>query len=185
MFTAARPRPLLSEVPEVAAVFAAEPEETGAVNVLRAKLSGLSEEDQERELLGLVRKHAAAVLGYAGPDDVDASRAFRELGFDSLTAIELRNRLTAATGLKLSATLVFDYPNATTLARVPEILSAPVFIVPRIELDPSDGETPNFDRALSWRRPSSLLAIRAVQRLANETSQDQNSALLPDNRKLR
>ncbi|GAB3152788.1 type I polyketide synthase [Amycolatopsis stemonae] len=121
VFTAARPRPLLSEVPEVAAVLAAEAEvteeQTGAAGALRTKLSGLSEVDQERELLALVRKHAASVLGYAGPDDVDPSRAFRELGFDSLTAIELRNRLTAATGLKLSATLVFDYPNATTLAR--------------------------------------------------------------------
>ncbi|MEV7045355.1 type I polyketide synthase [Amycolatopsis sp. NPDC051061] len=131
VFTAARPRPLLSEVPEVAAVLAAEAEvteeETGASGALRAKLSALSEPDQERELLGLVRKHAAAVLGYAGPEDVDASRAFRELGFDSLTAIELRNRLTAATGLKLSATLVFDYPNATTLARHvrTEVLGAP------------------------------------------------------------
>lgn len=131
VFTAARPRPLLSEVPEVAAVLAAESEvteaETGAAGALRAKLSALSEEDQERELLGLVRKHAAAVLGYAGPEDVDSSRAFRELGFDSLTAIELRNRLTAATGLKLSATLVFDYPNPTTLARHvrTEVLGAP------------------------------------------------------------
>ncbi|WP_436387326.1 type I polyketide synthase [Amycolatopsis sp. MEPSY49] len=131
VFTAARPRPLLSEVPEVAAVLAAASEvteeETGAAGALRAKLSALSEADQDRELLGLVRKHAAAVLGYTGPEDVDASRAFRELGFDSLTAIELRNRLTAATGLKLSATLVFDYPNATTLARHvrTEVLGAP------------------------------------------------------------
>ncbi len=131
VFTAARPRPLLSEVPEVAAVLAAESEvteeQTGAAGALRARLSALSEPDQERELLGLVRKHAAAVLGYAGPEDVDSSRAFRELGFDSLTAIELRNRLTAATGLKLSATLVFDYPTATALARHVrgEVLGAP------------------------------------------------------------
>ncbi|MGW5724147.1 type I polyketide synthase [Amycolatopsis sp. NPDC003865] len=131
VFTAARPRPLLSEVPEVAAVLAAASEvteeQTGAAGALRAKLSALSEADQDRELLAMVRKHAAAVLGYAGPEDVDAARAFRELGFDSLTAIELRNRLTAATGLKLSATLVFDYPNATTLARHvrAEVLGAP------------------------------------------------------------
>ncbi|MGY5138227.1 SDR family NAD(P)-dependent oxidoreductase, partial [Streptomyces nigrescens] len=83
---------------------------------LGRRLAGLTDVEQQQLVLTVVRTQVAAVLGYAGPEEVPGGRPFSELGFDSLTAVELRNILTTVTGLRLPATLVFDYPTSEVLA---------------------------------------------------------------------
>ncbi|MEV6280664.1 type I polyketide synthase [Nocardia sp. NPDC051832] len=112
-FTVARPSPLLTELHQ------ARPsaEELGGDEsaVLRARLAGLPEPERHDALLEFVRARAASVLGHADAEEIPADRPFREFGFDSLTAVELRGRLSRATGLRLPATLVFDFPTLTAL----------------------------------------------------------------------
>ncbi|OBI81875.1 type I polyketide synthase, partial [Mycobacterium asiaticum] len=85
-------------------------------SALAHRLQGLAEAEQHAVLLDLVRSHIATVLGNIAPEAIDPDKAFQELGFDSLTAVEMRNRLKTATGLSLSPTLIFDYPTPNGLA---------------------------------------------------------------------
>jgi pimaricinolide synthase PimS1 len=102
--------PLLRDLLRVTA----RPEgETGS---LVERLAGVAEGEREAVVVDLVRRHAAAVLGHASVEVVEPDRAFQELGFDSLAAVELRNRLGASTGLSLPPTLVFDYPSVAAIA---------------------------------------------------------------------
>ncbi|CAL9385567.1 Narbonolide_10-deoxymethynolide synthase PikA1, modules 1 and 2 [Streptomyces sp. enrichment culture] len=88
----------------------------GSERSLGARVAGLSADERVRVLTDLVQGVVAAILGHDDPREVEADRAFQELGFDSLNAVELRNRLNALSGLRLANTVVFDYPSVTALA---------------------------------------------------------------------
>jgi acyl transferase domain-containing protein/NADPH:quinone reductase-like Zn-dependent oxidoreductase/NAD(P)-dependent dehydrogenase (short-subunit alcohol dehydrogenase family) len=81
------------------------------------ELRGRAPKERERELLNMVCADAAAVLGYSSSDDIDADRAFKDFGFDSLSAVEFKNRILASTGVNLAVTAVFDHPTPRKLAQ--------------------------------------------------------------------
>jgi polyketide synthase 12 len=83
---------------------------------LEAQLTGLPTVERRRVITALVRTHAAAALGRSDTESIHPDTTFKDLGFDSLTGVELRNRLSAATGLRLPPALVFDYPDPAGLA---------------------------------------------------------------------
>ncbi|MFI1770038.1 type I polyketide synthase, partial [Streptomyces sp. NPDC020800] len=89
---------------------------TGGQNGLAARLAATSPAEQQETVQDLVKAQAALVLGMSGPEAVEPGRSFRDIGFDSLTSVELRNRLNTVTGLRLPATAVFDYPTPSALA---------------------------------------------------------------------
>ncbi|MEV4921149.1 type I polyketide synthase, partial [Streptomyces tirandamycinicus] len=118
--TAARPSPLIGDLSESRRIPKALAATTGGPaapgSTMRDRLTGLPAAEQERVLLEAVRTEAAQVLGHASPAAVEAHRPFRDLGFDSLMAVELRNRLSRESGTRLPATLLFDHPTAAAVA---------------------------------------------------------------------
>ncbi|MGY1434190.1 type I polyketide synthase [Streptomyces reniochalinae] len=113
LFTSARNRPLMADIDEVARVVTAASATAAeeATAPLRARLLPLGDRDRDRLLTDLVREQVATVLGHSDPADVEVDRAFRDLGFDSVSAVELRTRLQAATGARVPTTVIFDHPN--------------------------------------------------------------------------
>ncbi|MEV5434369.1 SDR family NAD(P)-dependent oxidoreductase, partial [Streptomyces sp. NPDC052701] len=128
-YTLARPRPLLDEIPEAVAALdgGAEQETSADAPALAARLVGMPRVEATRAVHELVRSHVAALLGYDDALALDTRRAFDDLGFDSVAAVDLRGRLTKATGRKLPSTMIFDYANPAALSDflLTELLPAP------------------------------------------------------------
>ncbi|MEV5431931.1 type I polyketide synthase [Streptomyces sp. NPDC052701] len=117
-FTSRRPSPLLSALADTPTGHhpgGEAPDDSAAASLVR-RLSGLPEQERRRTLRELVRDLATEVLGRSADRAIGVDRAFRDVGFDSLTAVELRNRLNSETGLRLPPTLVFDHPTPRHLA---------------------------------------------------------------------
>ncbi|EXU62663.1 polyketide synthase, partial [Streptomyces sp. PRh5] len=144
-------------------------EGAAASGALARRLVGLGEAEQRDVLLDLVRTNVAAVLGYAGPETVEPDRSFRELGFDSLTAVELRNALGAVSELRLPATLVFDYPTPAVLAEFlrAEVVGAAAAVAGPVVVSAADDE-PIAIVGLGCRYPGGVETPEDLWRLVME-----------------
>ncbi|HXB87595.1 SDR family NAD(P)-dependent oxidoreductase, partial [Mycobacterium sp.] len=141
-------------------------------SALLQRLEGLPEDDQQAVLLDLVRSHIATVLGNTTAEAIDPDKAFQELGFDSLTAVEMRNRLKAATGLALSPTLIFDYPNSAALAGYfrQELVGTSTESTP--QLAPGEAEIQRVVASIPVKRLRQAGVLDVLLSLANEGGAD-------------
>ncbi|WP_157734714.1 type I polyketide synthase [Actinopolyspora erythraea] len=155
-YTATRHRPLLDRL--VTTTSPQRAGETGEPETesLRDRLAGLPRAERRAELVRLVRGNAATVLGHEDPKAAPASTPFKDLGFDSLAAVRMRNMLNAATGLRLPATLVFDHPNALAVAD---------FLEAELDTESSEG------------RPSALAGLEALEEALPEVPETEREKL--------
>ncbi|MET7609421.1 type I polyketide synthase, partial [Streptomyces avermitilis] len=161
-FTVGRPSALLGDLPEAERILTADSTAggpgTAAASPLADRLARMHETEQHALLVDLVRTHAAAVLGHNNAGEVEADRAFKDLGFDSLTAVELRNKLKAETGLALPPTLVFDHPNAQALARQlrTELTGLTIAAAPEAPAAPAEDDDPIAIVGMACRYPGGV-----------------------------
>ncbi|GHI29238.1 hypothetical protein Sdagh_09680 [Streptomyces daghestanicus] len=133
------------------------------------ELERLTAPQRLRRLVDLVRTQAAHTIGHEDADAIDRERSFKEMGFDSLAAVELRNRIATATGIRLPATLIFDYPNPAVVARQ---LAERLFPEP---VDEEEIDGPREERlrgvlaSVSLERLRELGLLSGLLRLADET----------------
>ncbi|HXO82732.1 MAG TPA: type I polyketide synthase, partial [Mycobacterium sp.] len=141
-------------------------------SALLQRLEGLPDDEQREILLDLVRSHIATVLGNTTAEAIDPDKAFQELGFDSLTAVEMRNRLKSATGLPLSPTLIFDYPNSAALAGYfhQELVGASAGVAPKAA--PGEEEIQRVVASIPVKRLRQAGVLELLLGLANEAEGD-------------
>jgi acyl transferase domain-containing protein/D-arabinose 1-dehydrogenase-like Zn-dependent alcohol dehydrogenase/acyl carrier protein len=169
-----RSSPLLAGLPAARkaaeAVEAARRETESVTSELHQRLRGLAEGERIEPVLDLVRTIAAAVLGHAGKESVSPGKAFRDLGFDSLTAVELRNQLAAVTGISLQASLVFDYPTPQVLAGylLGELLGAGIDLVGETTTTAGRSDDPIAIVAMSCRFPGGIASPEDLWRVLTE-----------------
>ncbi|MDX3525596.1 AMP-binding protein [Streptomyces sp. ID05-39B] len=160
-------------VPARAPAPASPPDEPSAAERLRADLTRLSGELREHTLTELVRAEVAAVAGFDGPHEVEVHRSMTDLGLDSVSAVDLSNRLAARIGLDLPASLAFDHPTSTAIAR--HLLNASGLAREGGEARPSEGtvfgDLARIEAAVERERPDAVARDRLVERLRSLTAQ--------------
>ncbi|WP_081290903.1 type I polyketide synthase [Mycobacterium asiaticum] len=163
-FTVRRLHPLLTELASRSGT-AATSDGTPALadSGLREKLAGRTAEERLGILTEVVASATATVLAHRDPDALDTDVAFKDLGIDSLTALELRNALSAQTGLTLPATLVFEHPTPTSLARhLAGLLTETSVEREQPAVPVRSGSLAPLDNRLAYLDQASFLATRAV-----------------------
>ncbi|RSS30536.1 beta-ketoacyl synthase N-terminal-like domain-containing protein, partial [Streptomyces sp. WAC05858] len=147
---------------------------------LRHELAGATDAEREHRVVGLVQEHVAGVLGHVSAESIDTARTFQEIGFDSLTAVELRNRISAATGVRLPATAVFDHPTPQLLAErvLAEVWGSLPAATPTAPL-PAVDDDPIVIVGMSCRFPGGVESPEDLWRLVDSAT-DAVSALPTD-----